>query len=265
MPTPSSGAISFTDIQTELGGANPIGIDEYYQNAAQSYTSGVSGIPNTGSAISLNMFYAKSKIVAAPVDYMTSGDVGGNMNESGGGRMGIDGVDDGFANIGSVAFPFFWFGTDWGSSNNIQWTTNNVLTFGGGSSQYSTWSATTARGVLMGQADRRTNFSTQFNVYTSNNHSIKKIIVSQANYYGTAGSEIQMEIRLIRGTTYQYIEIRMANWSASTGGLWNISDGGTFYNPFTSSPPVGTGQSVVLRGDLNGYNWQAFNNRYVNL
>ena len=96
MPTPSSGAISFTDIQTEFGGSNPIGIDEYYQNATQSYTSGVAGIPNTGAAISLNMFYAKSKIVAASVDYMTSGDVAGNMNESGGARMGIDGVDDGF-------------------------------------------------------------------------------------------------------------------------------------------------------------------------
>jgi hypothetical protein len=60
---------------------------------------------------------------------MLSGNAGGNMNESGGVRMGIDGVDDGFASIGNVAFPFFWFGIDYGSSNNIQWTTNNVMTF----------------------------------------------------------------------------------------------------------------------------------------
>jgi hypothetical protein len=49
------------------------------------------------------------------------------------------------------------------------------------------------------------------------------------------------------------------------GGIWNISDGASFYNPFSGAPPVGTGASVVLRGDLNGYNWQAFNNHYVNL
>ena len=61
MPTPSTGqAISFSDIQTEFGGTNPIGIDEYYQNAATTYTSGVAGIPNTGAIISLNMFYGKS-------------------------------------------------------------------------------------------------------------------------------------------------------------------------------------------------------------
>jgi hypothetical protein len=70
MPTPSTGqAISFSDIQTEFGGTNPIGIDEYYQNAATTYTSGVAGIPNTGAIISLDMFYGKSKPAAPPSSY----------------------------------------------------------------------------------------------------------------------------------------------------------------------------------------------------
>jgi len=47
----------------------------------------------------------------------------------------------------------------------------------------------------------------------------------------------------------------MANWSAGTGGIWNVSDGTTFYNTFSATPPVGTGQSVVLRGSLTGTNW----------
>ena len=198
-------------------------------------------------------------------EYMLAGNVAGNMNEAGGSRMGIDGVDDGFAGIGTV-FSFFWFGTDWGSSNNIQWTTNNVMTFGGGSNQYSAWSASTRPGVLMGQYDRRTNFATQFAPTSSNGYNIKRFIVSQANYYGTAGSEIQMEIRLLRGPNYQYIEIRMANWSAAQAGYhWNVSDGGSFYNTFSAAPPVGTGGSVVLRGSLTGTNWVAYNNHYMNL
>ena len=67
MPTPVSGLpISFSDIQTEFGGANPIGIEEYYQNAAISYTSGVAGIPNVNAIISMEMFYGKSKTAPPP-------------------------------------------------------------------------------------------------------------------------------------------------------------------------------------------------------
>ena len=197
-------------------------------------------------------------------EYMLAGNVAGNMNEAGGARMGIDNRDDSFAGIGTV-FQFFWFGTDWGSGNNIQWCTNNVVTFGGGSSQYQNWSPGTGKGVLMGQSDRLTNWSTQFAPTSSNGYNIKRFIVNQRNYYSTPGSEIQMEIRLLRGPAYQYIEIRMANWTAGTGGIWNISDGGSFYNPFSGAPPVGTGASIVLRGSLTGTNWVAYNNHYMNL
>jgi hypothetical protein len=63
MPTPVSGQpISLLDIKTEFyGGANPLGLDEYYQDAVPSYTSNVTGIPNTGALISLGMFHGKSK------------------------------------------------------------------------------------------------------------------------------------------------------------------------------------------------------------
>jgi hypothetical protein len=70
MPTPVSGQpISLYDIQTEFGGSNLIGLGEYYQNAEISYTSGVTGIPNTGALISLGMFHGKSKPVAPPSSY----------------------------------------------------------------------------------------------------------------------------------------------------------------------------------------------------
>lgn len=42
----SIGEISFSDLQTEFGGVNPIEIIEYYQNSSTGYTTNVSGIPN---------------------------------------------------------------------------------------------------------------------------------------------------------------------------------------------------------------------------
>lgn len=56
-----SGGISFADIQNFFGGANPIGINEYYNNNESQFTKGVSGVPNSGSAISLQQFYGKVK------------------------------------------------------------------------------------------------------------------------------------------------------------------------------------------------------------
>ncbi len=53
----SSGAISLANLQTEFGGANPIGLNEYYTSG---YASGVTGIPTSGQ-ISLNQFYGKAK------------------------------------------------------------------------------------------------------------------------------------------------------------------------------------------------------------
>lgn len=57
----STGAVSFSDIQTEFGGTNPIGLNEYFQNNNNDYTQEVDGIPNTGSAISLSQFRGKKK------------------------------------------------------------------------------------------------------------------------------------------------------------------------------------------------------------
>ena len=49
----SSGQISMSQIQAELGGNNPICFSEYYANAITSYTINASGgstiLPNIGS------------------------------------------------------------------------------------------------------------------------------------------------------------------------------------------------------------------------
>lgn len=60
----SSGAISLANVQTEFGGSNPIGINEYYGVAA--------GVPASGT-ISLANFYGKaSGAFVWPTDYLGS-------------------------------------------------------------------------------------------------------------------------------------------------------------------------------------------------
>lgn len=61
----SSGAISLNDIQTEFGGTNPIGINEYYDAA--------DGVPASGE-ISFDDFYGKSS-----VQYLRSRGLTGNQ------------------------------------------------------------------------------------------------------------------------------------------------------------------------------------------
>ena len=68
MTLQSSGQMTFTDIQTEFGGTNPISLDEYYGAA--------SGIPSSG-AISMNQFYGKSSAWTRTLTVGHSG--GGNM------------------------------------------------------------------------------------------------------------------------------------------------------------------------------------------
>jgi hypothetical protein len=59
MPISSSGPITLTDIQTEFGGANPIGLNEYYRNGAY-VTPNNTGVPTSG-AISMNSFLGTYK------------------------------------------------------------------------------------------------------------------------------------------------------------------------------------------------------------
>jgi hypothetical protein len=59
MALPASGALSLTDIQTEFGGSNPIGIDEYYAGSVfvTSATSDTLGaVPSSGALSSTGIF-----------------------------------------------------------------------------------------------------------------------------------------------------------------------------------------------------------------
>lgn len=66
-------AISLQDLQTEFGGTNPIGMDEYYTNAVSAYTNGVVGLVATGTAISMDLFYGKAKVAVMKTVTLTTG------------------------------------------------------------------------------------------------------------------------------------------------------------------------------------------------
>jgi hypothetical protein len=72
MPTPASpNPITLDQIQTEFGGANPIGLNEYYLNGGL-VNKNVAGIPGSG-AISISSFRGKSAIIASYLLVTSSG------------------------------------------------------------------------------------------------------------------------------------------------------------------------------------------------
>ena len=65
MAIPSSGAISLTTVQTEFGGSNPIGLNEYYAGGGlvPAGTTGTYGAVPSSGAISLRNFYGTSSVL----------------------------------------------------------------------------------------------------------------------------------------------------------------------------------------------------------
>ena len=65
MAIPASGALTLAMIQTEFGGINPIGLDEYYAGGANvpSGTTGTNGAVPSSGAIAMSIFYGTSKVI----------------------------------------------------------------------------------------------------------------------------------------------------------------------------------------------------------
>ena len=65
MALPSSGPLTLTDIQTEFGGSNPIGLNEYYAGGSYvpSGTTGTYGAVPSSGTIGIRNFYGTQKLV----------------------------------------------------------------------------------------------------------------------------------------------------------------------------------------------------------
>ena len=67
MALPASGPLAFTNIQTEFGGTNPIGLNEYYRGGPfVPVSSTTTTIPSSGT-IAANNFYGTANRVDVPL------------------------------------------------------------------------------------------------------------------------------------------------------------------------------------------------------
>lgn len=74
MAIPASGPLALTDIQTEFGGANPIGMNEYYAGGGlvPAGTSGTYGAVPSSGALSIQNFYGTSNFVPIYIEEVFS-------------------------------------------------------------------------------------------------------------------------------------------------------------------------------------------------
>jgi hypothetical protein len=82
MSMPASGSIKFSDLQSIFGGVPPISLSEYYANSTPGYTSGVSGIVNSGNPFKFSLFYGKSPFVGGGGGGGVSSSVANPYNET---------------------------------------------------------------------------------------------------------------------------------------------------------------------------------------
>lgn len=165
-----------------------------------------------------------------------------------------------------VNFNFFFFGTNYGNSLNsgIYWNTNQVLGFGTPVNTIG-WTATSGRGVLLGNADRRTNTYFYTPTIISSGYNYMSCFLYGQNFYNDGiPNAVQFQIRIMRGPSHQYIELR-CKLAPSNAGAYNITNGTAFQNTFGGYVNMVANQSFVLQSDLNGNSWTFFNNSFVNI
>lgn len=131
MAIQGSGAISFSDIQTEFGGSNPISISEYYAGGA-NVPSGTGSVPTSG-AINLTIFYGTSNRVSITLTISASTN-GYNIFNNRGGTY-VAGISDvtlvNNSNIYSTSGVALDTGTGWTAGDTIT-IDNNALIVGHG-------------------------------------------------------------------------------------------------------------------------------------
>lgn len=213
----------------------------------------------------LNNLFLVQPAPPIPPTLLTAGNAAANMSLTGLTNMtAVQGVDDGFGYL-PVGFTFNFFGTNYQNSSNapgVYWNTNNVIGFGTGINTI-TWGPSTGLGILIGNADRRTNTFSYSGTSNFQSHQyINCVLFAQNNYADGVPNVIQYQLRLFRGPTNQFVEVRINGFGA-TQGQWNITNGSAFQGTFGAySATVGT--SFVLVSDLAGSSWVLCNAFYMN-
>jgi hypothetical protein len=207
-------------------------------------------------------------------------------------------IDDGSIQIPMGGRDFYFFGTNYGSTNNIYWYTNNALTFGAVGSPYRvSISKNTIPAILIGNYDRLSSALYYSGYISQTGFSVITILVYFSNYYTdtTNLDQGKYQIRLIRelnGDMRQWVEVTVISAVSSPGysnnpavtypsgsidsdgnaidstknSPYDITDGTTFKNICgtrfsTESPQAGTG--FLYQSDCTGTFWNFIENAYV--
>lgn len=259
MPLQSSGEISLANVQTEFGGSNPIGINEYYGTAP--------GIPASGT-ISLYDFYGKSAISLFSA---TSGRVllfnGDNSSSSGWPPTGYTSIqnysqDDNFLQI---SLPFTYT-KDAVNYNSIFVGSNSYITFGNGSSQYSSLSGgnPSVPTLHIGSADN----SWQRVAYKSSTNYLTVRFEGTASTGGTVGSpnivweatffkyqNVNLDSTVFNDDHWGHIIMLNVGTHSRTGGQFGISNGASY----NAQGTIAAQTSYLIMGRANS----AFNQRII--
>ena len=131
MTTPT-GTISMTDIQTEFGGSNPIGLNEYYSGGAY-VPAGLSGVPSSGT-ISMNNLRGKTKSMPLTIVVSPTSTTEGNSYS-----VSV------FDPAGINQSPIYWKLTDYSNLDNSDFqTSSGIVYFDGNNQEYPTFTFNSA-------------------------------------------------------------------------------------------------------------------------
>lgn len=147
MALPDSGdQISFSQIQLEFGGTNPISLSEYYRDSAGGFVSSIGAanttIPASGNAIGLSSFAAQATADPVTITYEITGSGGGGgtsgnvpgLTGSGGAQSG--GEDGGASSILAPGTTIVASGGAKGIGSAIKYTGNFSNPGGNGGSSF---------------------------------------------------------------------------------------------------------------------------------
>lgn len=257
MVLPSSGPISLLQVQTELGGSDPIGMDEYLPSPRQG-SYGMNYF--RGRFVTFNM--ASGNVLPTEGTAAGSYPPAARRTASWVGLQNSS-VDDSFITI-NLPFTFWMAGTAY---TQVFIGSNSYLTFGTGSTVYSSLSASNPPypKLMFGAAD---NSYQRVSSYTDSLSRFVRIrYEGTAATSGTVGSPtIVAEITILNPQNtfaffgaYQYLELRVGNHNRTTG-VSMIASSTTAYTTFTVAPNT----SYVFQGNQTGTSWTTFTSQSVN-
>lgn len=188
-------------------------------------------------------------------------------------------------------FVFNFLGTQY-NGTNIYMNTNNLISFGSAmnankSRNFSTWdSGVPAIGFNHIFSIMFTQYISSIITPTDGTNIISLVLKLctydeynsyfsttpvDGKYYNKPENNVEpmeCEIRLIRDSSYQYIEVTLET-STNVKGNWIAQDSSKnvykLFNVELGEMPIERYQNIVLRSDLSGNNWECYQNYYVNI